>query len=218
MATILVVDDDERMLSLVRRILEKSHTVVTTSDAAAVATMNLSSYDLLMLDVMMPEMDGFTLMRHIRMTFDGPILFLTAKTAEEDLVVGLGLGADDYITKPFGAASLRARVDAHLRRENREKTNAFSQGGVTFHLSAKEAAVDGVALPFTKSEYDICEFLALHHGQTFSKEQIYEAVFGYDRESEASVIASHVKNVRAKLQKRGLAPIKTVWGVGYQWL
>ena len=135
-----------------------------------------------------------------------------------DKVSGLDSGADDYITKPFGMAELRARVNAHLRRDVREKKNSFSISGVVFQLNAKEAQADGQKLPFTKGEYEICEYLALHHGQTFTREQIYEAVFGYDAEGDSSVISSHIKNIRAKLAACGLAPIETVWGVGYKWV
>lgn len=219
MAHILAVDDEPAMLQLIRRVLEKDgHTSTLVSNAATVPTMNFSNFDLILLDIMMPGLDGFSLCRQIRSIVDCPILFLTAKTQENDIVQGLGIGADDYITKPFGMAELRARINAHLRRDTREKKNAFSLSGVVFQLNAKEAEVDGQKLPFTKSEYEICEYLALHHGQTFTREQIYEAVFGYDGESDSSVISTHIKNIRAKLASSCLAPIETVWGVGYKWV
>lgn len=219
MAHILVVDDEPAMLQLIRRVLEKDdHISTLVSDATTVPTMNFSYFDLILLDIMMPGLDGFDLCRQIRSHVDCPILFLTAKTQENDIVQGLGFGADDYITKPFGMAELRARINAHLRRDTREKKNAFSLSGVVFQLNAKEAEVGGQKLPFTKSEYEICEYLALHHGQTFTREQIYEAVFGYDGESDSSVISTHIKNIRAKLAACRLAPIETVWGVGYKWV
>ena len=121
MAKILAVDDEAKILQIIRKALEKDgHIVQTVQDAAAVRRMELSRYDLILLDVMMPEIDGFTLCREIREIVDCPILFLTAKTLEEDLMIGLGAGADDYIRKPFGLGELRARVQAHLRREVRE--------------------------------------------------------------------------------------------------
>ena len=126
MARILAVDDEQAMLQLIRRVLEKDgHACTLVSDAAAVLNMNFSKYDLILLDVMMPGVDGFSLCRQIRSRVDCPILFLTAKTQENDIVQGLGFGADDYITKPFGMAELRARVNAHLRRDMREKKNSF---------------------------------------------------------------------------------------------
>lgn len=144
MAHILAVDDDPAMLQLIRRVLEKDqHRVTLISDADAVPDMNFSNCDLILLDIMMPGLDGFELCRRIRSRVDCPILFLTAKTQESDIVRGLGLGADDYIIKPFGTAELRARVNAHLRRDTREKKNAFSVSGIVFQLNAKEAEAQG---------------------------------------------------------------------------
>lgn len=218
MAHILVVDDEPAMLQLVRRVLEKDrHFISLISDAGAVLNMNFTKYDLILLDIMMQGTDGFELCRQIRSRVDCPIIFLTAKIQEADIVRGLGLGADDYITKPFGTAELRARVNAHLRRDTREKKNAFAISGISFQINSKEAQSQGKKLPLTKSEYEICEYLALHHGQTFTREQIYEAVFGFDGESDSSVISTHIKNIRGKLAAYGIAPIETVWGVGYKW-
>lgn len=219
MGHILVVDDEPAMLQLIRRVLEKDrHLVSLISDAQTALNMNFSKYDLILLDIMMPGLDGFEFCSQIRSYVDCPIIFLTAKIQEADIVRGLGLGADDYITKPFGTDELRARVNAHLRRDSREKKNAFSISGIVFQLSAKEAEFQGEKLPLTKSEYEICEYLALHHGQTFTREQIYEAVFGFDGESDSSVISTHIKNIRSKLTAYQLAPIETVWGVGYKWV
>lgn len=219
MAYILAVDDDPAMLQLIRRILEKDgHLLTLISDSGAVTGLSFSKFDLILLDIMMPGTDGFELCRDIRSLADCPIIFLTAKVQEEDIVRGLGLGADDYITKPFGTAELRARVNAHLRRDTRERKNSFSISGVVFNINAKEAETRGQKLPLTKSEYEICEYLALHHGQTFTREQIYEAVFGFEGESDSSVISTHVKNIRGKLAACGTTPIKTVWGVGYKWV
>lgn len=219
MARILAVDDEPAMLQLIRRVLEKdNHFVALMSDTEKVLNMNFSKYDLILLDIMMPGPDGFELCRRIRSRADCPIIFLTAKMQEVDIVRGLGLGADDYITKPFGTAELRARVNAHLRRDTRERKNAFSISGVVFKLSAKEAEIQEQKIPLTKSEYEICEYLALHHGQTFTREQIYEAVFGFDGESDSSVISTHIKNIRGKLAAYQAAPIETVWGVGYKWV
>ena len=218
MANILVVDDENAMLQLIKRILEKdAHTVKLQANAKAVLDIDFRRYDLILLDIMMPDMDGFELCNQIRSLVDCPIIFLTAKTQESDIVRGLGIGGDDYITKPFGTNELLARVNAHLRRDNREKKYAISISGIIFHINAKETEVNGNKLPLTKSEYEICEYLALHRGQVFSKEQIYEAVFGFEGESDDSVIATHVKNIRSKLAAVKLSPIETVWGVGYKW-
>ena len=219
MAHILAVDDEPAMLQLIRRVLEKDrHLVTITSDTSAVLNMDFSKYDLILLDIMMPGSNGFELCRQIRSRVDCPIIFLTAKIQEADIVRGLGLGADDYITKPFGTAELRARVNAHLRRDTREKKHSFSISGIVFEINAREAKIQGKKLPLTKSEYGICEYLALHHGQTFTREQIYESVFGFDGESDSSVISAHIKNIRGKLAACNITPIETIWGVGYKWV
>lgn len=218
MPKLLVVDDDLDMLALVRAALEKDgHQVDTETDAATVQPARCQLYDLLLLDVMMPGEDGFSLCSRIRAEVDCPILFLTAKAEDAALVQGFGLGADDYIKKPFSIAELRARVNAHLRREVRQPTYTLSRGGVRFEMQAKVAIAGEHALPFTKGEYAICEHLALHAGRVFTKEQLYEAVFGFDAEGDSSAVAEHIKNIRAKLKAGSLSPIETVWGVGYKW-
>lgn len=218
MARILAVDDDSSILTLIRNALQtQGHTVAVCSDSAQALSMDLNQYQLILLDVMMPGMDGFELCDEIRPWVDCPILFLTAKTREADVVRGLGYGADDYLTKPFGVAELRARVDAHLRRDQRQKQHSVVVGPVRLSLRSKECFVGSEKVPFTGSEYEIVEFLALSHGQVFSRDQIYEAVFGFEGDSDVSVIPEHIKNIRRKLSKLDVSPIRTVWGVGYQW-
>lgn len=218
MANILAVDDDLAILAMIRKILFKDgHQVTVVSEPEKILKMSLEMFDLILLDVMMPKVDGYTLCREIRGAVDCPILFLTAKTQENDLVHGLENGGDDYINKPFGTKELRARVAAHLRRERREHTVRLSFSNAYFNLSACQLIVDGVMVPLTKGEYQICEFLARNAGCVFSREQIYEKVFGFDGESDDSTIATHIKNIRAKLEESNFQPIKTVWGIGYKW-
>ncbi len=218
MCRILAVDDDKGILAVIRKALEKEgYLVDTLDDPEKIDPERLSGYQLILLDVMMPGTDGFTVCRKIREQVDCPIIFVTAKTEEGDLITGFGLGADDYIRKPFGLGELRARVAAHLRRENREKKHRITLGDLEFSLQAKEIYCQGKQIPLTKSEYSICEYLALNRGQVFSKERIYEHVFGYDGESDSSTITEHIKNIRAKLQKVGVSPVETVWGIGYKW-
>ena len=207
MACILAVDDDEAIRNLLGRVLGKDgHDVRCAACAEEALALKLDRYDLVLLDVMMPGTDGFELCRAIRGSVDAPIVFLTARSSEDDAVYGLGLGADDYLRKPFGAAELRAKVAAHLRRERRERKHA-----------SREAYVGEAAVPLTKTEFDVCEFLARHPGQVFSRDQIVENVLGWDAESAASTISVHVANARAKLKVAGAEPIDTVWGVGYKW-
>ena len=222
MANILAVDDDRDLCTLLKTALERDGHTVETRCAGADVTAALCRWaDCILLDIMMPGEDGFATCRRIRTLTEAPILFLTARTDEPSVLTGLGIGADDYLSKPFRIAELRARVNAHLRRQNRAPQHRLVRGGVCFDLAAKSAAVGGTQLPFTKSEYAICEFLALHAGQTFGKEQIYEAVFGYDGTADDTAITQHIKNIRAKLRAAGLASpenvLKTVWGVGYLW-
>lgn len=218
MAQILAIDDDEAILLLIKNALQKEgHNVTCCQQVTDCLKEHAQSYDLILLDVMMPGTDGYTFCREIRDHVDCPILFLTAKSLEEDVDFGFSLGADDYIKKPFSIVELRARVNAHLRREQREKHSCLSVSGIHFFLSAKEIRINGEKMPFTKSEYEISLFLARNHGQVFSREQIYEAVFGYDGDSDDSAITEHIKNIRRKFASAGVTPIETVWGIGYRW-
>ncbi len=218
MAVILMVDDERSILELVKNGLQKDgHFVTVYTSATQVPLDKLNRYDLIILDIMMPDIDGFSYCNKIRSLVDCPILFLTAKTMENDITFGLGLGADDYLTKPFRIAELRARVNAHLRREHRERHTALTFERIKIDLSAKELRVDNTPVPLTKSEYLICEYLARNKGQVFSKEQIYEAVFSLEGDSDNSTISTHIKNIRAKLSKLDIQPIATVWGIGYKW-
>jgi Response regulators consisting of a CheY-like receiver domain and a winged-helix DNA-binding domain len=219
MAKILVVDDEPAILYIIKTGLEKDgHVVTTFENVENIDHRELGYYDLLLLDVMMPGTDGFAFCQQVRKLVSCPILFLTAKVQEQDIVYGLALGADDYITKPFRIAELKARVNAHLRRENREKHNVFSVGLARFDLSAKTLSVNEVTIQLTKGEYAICEYLARNKGQVFTKEQIYEEVFGFDAEGDSATIAVHIKNIRMKLGDTEYQPIETVWGIGYKWV
>lgn len=223
MAHILVMDDENDICILIKRALEKDgHQVTIKNSAIDMEVQDFKRYDLLLLDVMMPQKDGFTICRQIRQEVDCPILFLTAKTMEQDVVDGFSLGADDYIKKPFHISELRARVQAHLRRESREHHQTLICGKFRFDLSAKTLEImqdnnmaERIAL--TKSEYQICEYLARNKGQVFSLEHILEATLGFDSDSDVSVIRMHIKNVRSKFGKCAECPIETVWGVGYKW-
>lgn len=218
MAAILMIDDERAILELVKNGLRKDgHFVTAYTSAAQVPLDKLNRYDLIILDIMMPDVDGFSYCDKIRSLVDCPILFLTAKTMEHDITFGLGLGADDYLTKPFRIAELRARVNAHLRRERRERHTALTFDRIKIDLSAKELRVDNTPVALTKSEYLICEYLARNKGQVFSKEQIYETVFGLEGDSDNSTISTHIKNIRSKLNKLDIQPIETVWGIGYKW-
>ena len=218
MAHILVVDDDGDLCALLKTALERDgHQVSACRDGRRVDEAACRWADCILLDVMMPGEDGFALCRRIRDLADCPILFLTAKTREADVLTGLGVGGDDYLKKPFRIAELRARVAAHLRRQQRAPHSLLRRGGLDFDLRQRAVLWQGQPLRLTKSEYAICEHLAMHQGQTFSKEQLYEAAFGFDGTADAAAVTEHIKNIRAKLRAAQADPIETVWGVGYKW-
>lgn len=218
MAHILVVDDDKDLCTLLKTALERDgHQVSAYLSGKEVDQAACRWADCILLDVMMPEEDGFALCRRIRSLADCPILFLTAKTEETDILTGLGIGGDDYLTKPFRVAELRARVAAHLRRQQRTPHTRLRRGSLDFDLGEKTIYFQGKPLKLTRSEYAICEHLAMRPGQIFSKEQLYEAAFGYEGTADTSAITEHIKNIRAKLRPAGDSPIETVWGVGYKW-
>ena len=218
MANILVVDDEKEIVSVIKRALElDGHAVSGYVGTGDIDIGNINHFDLVLLDIMMPQEDGFHFCERIRSKVDVPIVFLSAKVLEEDITHGLEIGADDYIIKPFRVVELRARVNAHLRREHREKTHFLNFESCSLDLDAKRLLVGDQEVSLTKTEYCICEFLAKHPGMVFSKEQIFEEVFGLDKESDSTTISTHVANTRTKLAKAGIAPITTVWGTGYKW-
>ncbi|QHI72250.1 response regulator transcription factor [Aminipila terrae] len=218
MANILAIDDDNEILEIIRNSLKKdNHKVDTLNSLEDIDMKNILTYDLILLDVMMPKADGFTFCKDIRNNVDCPIIFITARTMETDLIEGFAAGADDYIKKPFSLSELRSRVKAHIRRECREYHQRILSEGFRFDISEKQVYLHDNLIRLTKSEYEICEFLIRNKGQVFSLEQILERVFGFNSESDGSAIREHIKNIRAKLSKKGVNPIETVWGIGYKW-
>ena len=218
MEKILAVDDDKDILKLINNTLTSQGYRVDTALAVENVDMDkIGGYDLILLDVMLPGTDGFAFCKKIRSLTDCPIVFLTAKTEETDIISGLGYGADDYICKPFGIRSFIARIAAHLRRENRERHIVLVSKGLRFDLSEKIIACGDKQIDLTKSEYEICEYLAKNKGQVFTMEQIYDYLYGFEDRGTPTAIREHIKNIRAKFKKYELTPIETVWGIGYKW-
>ncbi|MCM1577937.1 MAG: response regulator transcription factor, partial [Ruminococcus sp.] len=169
----------------------------------------------------MPGEDGIEVCRKIRDYVCCPILFLTARTEDSDKISGFAAGGDDYIIKPFSVDELSARVAAHIRRDRRvtKRANVRFFGRLTVDYSAKEVRVNESVLPLAKKEFEIIELLSLYPGQVFDKERIYERVWGYDAEGDSSVVAEHIRRIRAKLSPSGEERrIETVWGMGYKWI
>lgn len=219
MAFILIVDDERAITDLLSKVLSTTgHTVRAINDSRQVLRLDLNKYDLIVLDIMMPGVDGLTLLTTFRSQVDAPIVLLTAKTAEHDVVQGLKTGADDYIKKPFSNAELRAKIDAHLRREKLTSL-AFghSSGSIRLALESRQLYVDEKPMKLTRTEFDISEFLAEQPGWVFTREQILEAVGEIYEPRALHTVAMHISNLRSKLKAAGVEPIKTVWGGGYKW-
>ena len=219
---ILIIEDDPDIREGVRILLEsENYEVREAPDGAKGLAALEESTDLVILDVMMPGMSGLCTCREIRKRSYVPVLFLTAKAQESDKLIGLMAGGDDYLRKPFRVAELRARVNAHLRRQQRgvQPTDRLLRGEFALDMAAKVLYAGQTPLHLTRAEYALCEYLALHAGRTFSKEQLYEAVFGYDGTADERAVTEHIKNIRAKMRAAlpGADPIETVWGIGYRW-
>lgn len=219
MSKILIVDDEKEIRKVIRKALEQErHLVYEAANVAEAREFLTVSPDIILLDVMMPETDGFEFCKEIRNKVDAPILFLTAKSQPEDLVFGFAVGGDDYIKKPFSLQELKARINAHLRREKREKIDGLSIGDFFFHLGSYELFYQEEKIELTKTEYQIAELLARNKGQVFSKDMIYEKLWGYDSDGYSETVVEHVRNLRKKiLLSSEREPILTVWGVGYKW-
>lgn len=215
---ILLIDDDEDITKLIKNALKKDYQVQVFNDASIIDPSIFNQYNLIILDVMMPNMSGFEFLEKYRDMIDVPILILTAKDFENDKLEGFALGADDYITKPFSIEELRARVAAHLRREKREKHNRLIDYPASCDLLAEKFYCYDYEMPLTKSEYDICRLLLKNKGQVFTKENIYTSIYGFDAEGDSQTsITERIKLIRNKFEKYKINPIKTIWGVGYKW-
>jgi DNA-binding response OmpR family regulator len=221
---ILIADDEEGIVSFIRDALySEEYEVWAAYDGEQAINYAGKQPDLIILDIMMPGIDGFEVCKAIRDRVACPIIFLSARQNETDKIKGLALGGDDYLIKPFSLRELKMRIKAHLRREQRaastDRKAYIRYGNVSIDLKGHEVYYKETLLSFTPHEFDIIELLALHPGQVFSKEQIYEQVWGYDAAGDSAGVAEHVKNIRNKFSK--LNPetelISTVWGVGYRW-
>ncbi|MCC0635784.1 MULTISPECIES: response regulator transcription factor [unclassified Clostridioides] len=227
MSKILIVDDERELVTLLEKKLKsKGHEVLIAYNGNDGIELAKKQPDLIILDIMMPGADGFEVCSTIRDDVVCPIIFLSAKQSETDKIKGLTLGGDDYIVKPFGLRELMARIEANLRREKRSqyinmenKRPKMYFGKLCLDIQERAVKIDGKDVHLTKREYDIVELLALHAGQVFSREQIYEKVWGYDSEGEDSTVVERVKKIRAKFSvvTPKIEYISTVWGIGYKW-
>lgn len=221
-ASVLIVDDEKEIREMLKAYFTLEGYVVYTAKNGTEAMDKVTrGCDIILLDVNMPDMDGYEVCERIREFVNCPILFLTARIEEEDKVRGFRCGGDDYIEKPFGMMELKERVAAHLRRQQRIKAPeavGFA-GGFTISYSARQVMFDSEVVRLTKTEYEIVEFLSRHKNQVFTKEMIYERLWGFDKDGEDSIITEHIRRIRQKFGKYSdETMVETVWGVGYRWI
>jgi two-component system OmpR family response regulator len=222
---ILVVEDDPDLLETLKYNLKKeSYTVVTAVDGEqALEAARKEKPDLIILDVMLPKLNGFEVCRILRKDMTVPVLMLTAKASETDRVVGLEIGADDYVTKPFSMRELIARIRAMLRRtkiaaEQPDSEALLKIGDIGLDISRHTASKGKVALDLTPKEFDLLVFLARHKGLVFSREQLLEKVWGYDYAGDTRTVDVHIRWLREKIEDLPNEPklLVTVRGVGYK--
>ena len=217
---ILVVDDDSNTARLVRLYLQKEgHTVMEAHDGEeGLAVAREKRPDLIVLDIMMPKMDGIEVCRVLRQESDVPIIMLTARTTDEDKLRGLDTGADDYVTKPFSPGELAARVRAVLRRLPGERgPNELRRGDLVIDFRRHDAFRNGEPIGFTRAEFKLIGVLALQPGRVFSREQLIEKALGHDFEGYERTVDAHIRNIRRKIETDPTHPkyVRTVYGAGY---
>lgn len=215
---ILVVDDESRMRKLVHDFLTKSNYEVTEAENGEQAVdlfFEQKDIALIILDVMMPRMDGWQVCREIRQYSSVPIIMLTAKSDERDELLGFELGVDEYISKPFSPKILVARVEAILRRAGAVAAEVTEIGGIVLDKSAHQVSIDGMPIELSVKEFELLSYFIDHKGLALSRERILNNVWNYDYFGDARTIDTHVKKLRSKLGEKG-DYIKTIWGMGYK--
>ena len=227
MAKILVCDDDKEIVEAIEIYLtQDGHQVLEAYDGIeAVEILKKESVDLLIMDIMMPRMDGIRATLKIREKHNIPIIILSAKSKDADKILGLNIGADDYITKPFNPLELVARVKSHLRRYMqlgstaiKESEAIYTVGGLALNDDLKEVTVDGEPVKLTPIEYNILLLLVKHQGKVFSIDQIYENIWNENAVGVDNTVAVHIRHIREKIEINPKEPryLKVVWGVGYK--
>lgn len=215
---ILVVDDEARMRKLVKDFLTvKGFQVIEAADGEEAVDLffNQKDISLILLDVMMPKMDGWEVLKTIRKFSEVPIIMLTARGEERDELQGFGLGVDEYISKPFSPKILAARVEALLRRTGNIGTGNMEIGGICIDKSARQVTIDGKEIDLSFKEFELLSYFVENHGLALSREKILNNVWNYDYFGDARTIDTHVKKLRSKMGQKG-EYIKTIWGMGYK--
>lgn len=215
---ILVVDDEARMRKLVKDFLTvKGFSVLEAADGEEAVDVFFNQKDiaLVLLDVMMPKMDGWEVLKTIRKFSNVPIIMLTARGEERDELQGFGLGVDEYISKPFSPKILVARVEAILRRTGNIGTGGLEAGGIRIDKAARQVTIDGQAVDLSFKEFELLSYFVENQGLALSREKILNHVWNYDYFGDARTIDTHVKKLRSKMGPKG-EYIKTIWGMGYK--
>lgn len=226
MSRILIIEDEEAIADLEKDYLELSGfdvEIETRGDRGLTAAMQ-KDFDLIILDLMLPGIDGFDVCRKIREKKDIPILMVSAKKDDIDKIRGLGLGADDYMTKPFSPSELVARVKAHLARYERLMKSSAQENeiieirGLKIDKDARRVWVDGEEKPFTTKEFDLLTFLAQNPNRVFSKDELFREIWEMESVGDIATVTVHIKKIREKIEKNTAKPeyIETIWGVGYR--
>jgi DNA-binding response OmpR family regulator len=224
---ILIIEDDQVIVEVEKDYLEASGYEVDLAISGEVGLKKAleEEYDLIILDLMLPNTDGFEICRHVRQAKNIPILMVSAKREEIDKIRGLGLGADDYVTKPFSVGELVARVKAHLARYDRLMTDNFARQkdeirirGIRIDKLSRKVFVNETDIPFTSKEFDLLLFLAIHPNQVFSKDELFEKIWGLDSIGDNATVTVFIGKLREKIETNPSKPqyIETIWGVGYR--
>lgn len=226
MSKILIIEDEESIAELEKDYLEINNYEVSieTSGEAGLNTALAGDFDLILLDVMLPEIDGFEICRQVREKKNTPILLVSAKKDDIDKITGLGLGADDYITKPFSPSELVARVKAHLARYERligsgaPSNDIIEIRGLKIDKTARRVFLNGEERFFTTKEFDLLTFLAQNPNRVFSKEELFNKIWDMESVGEIATVTVHIKKIREKIEYSTSKPqyIETIWGVGYR--
>ena len=216
---ILIVDDEERMRKLIKDFLKQKNfstlEAVDGEDALKVFEENKNKIKLILLDVMMPKLDGWSVLRQIRQTSKVPIVMLTARGEEQDELFGFELGVDEYISKPFSPKILVARVEAILKRTQKEEQKSKDYGGIKINYEGRTVSVDGKIIEMSLREYELLVYLVENQGIALSRDKILNNVWNYDYYGDSRTIDSHIKKIRHKLGKKGKY-IETIRGIGYK--
>lgn len=227
MKRILIIEDDQVIVEVEKDYLEASGYEVEIAISGEVGLKKAleEEYDLIILDLMLPNTDGFEICRHVRQAKNIPILMVSAKREEIDKIRGLGLGADDYVTKPFSVGELVARVKAHLARYDRLMTDNFTRQkdeirirGIRIDKLSRKVFVNETEIPFTSKEFDLLLFLSIHPNQVFSKDELFEKIWGLDSIGDNATVTVFIGKLREKIETNPSKPqyIETIWGIGYR--